>query len=488
MRATTCATRKIAAEAAGPRQPAVVDRRRILRSRRSRTRRRRDERGEREDEQLAVPRAHRTKLHQRTSARDGEQQRGCSTSAGQRLPFPAPCRRTSSSVDSIAAVESGPAAARRLVAGVADVAPGVRRLSVDELEDDDGHVVLAARVVRRARQRLGCVVRVGPRGLDRARGRSRRRGPSRSGRPSRAGRGLPSRSSIGERVDVDLGLRSERTGDHRSVRVDGRLGLGQAAAPHELADERVIRRRAARATPSRKRYARESPTCASVAVSASSSTRATVTVVPIPAAFGSRRRCSKMRAFAVRMMPDDALLAVESRARPPRSPPPRAARRARRPALRPCRRRRRTAAARRRTRPRSGGACAPCRSARLRGRSASSRPRPAGRCGRSGSRRRRCSSRALVTRAPLTKVPLVEPASSTHRPSAAAVERRVAVRDGRVAVEPDRVLGSSADAGRRSVSSIAVPRRSAGLASTTTFAARRSPQRRAARPPRRRGG
>ena len=83
----------------GPRQPAVVDRRQIGQPG-ARERGGRDEPGEDEREQLAVPGAHRSRLHQRTKAATARSAR-TSRSAGHRLPFPAPCRRTSSTAVSL---------------------------------------------------------------------------------------------------------------------------------------------------------------------------------------------------------------------------------------------------------------------------------------------------------------------------------------------------------------------------------------------------
>ena len=43
-----------------------------------------------------------------------------------------------------------------------------------------------------------------------------------------------------ERVDVDVGVGTERTRDHRSLRMHFGFFGGQLAAPHELCDERVV--------------------------------------------------------------------------------------------------------------------------------------------------------------------------------------------------------------------------------------------------------
>ena len=43
-----------------------------------------------------------------------------------------------------------------------------------------------------------------------------------------------------ERVDVDLAVRAERARDHRALRVSVGLLGGEAPAPHEVGDERVV--------------------------------------------------------------------------------------------------------------------------------------------------------------------------------------------------------------------------------------------------------
>jgi len=78
-----------------------------------------------------------------------------------------------------------------------------------------------------------------------------------------------------------------------------------------------------------------------------------------------------------------------------------------------------------------------------------------------------CRSRALVTRAPFTNVPFVEPASSTQRPSVRL--SIVAWRLETVVSASRRMVLSTARPTRALlVSSIAVPGWSAGLCSTTT--------------------
>ena len=261
-----------------------------------------------------------------------------------------------------------------------------------------------------------------------------------------AGRGRPARRSIVRRVDLHVRLGAERARDDGAMRMDGRLRLRQPAA-----FARARRRASGRSSAARARRR------------------------------GSGRRASRRRG------------------RSPRSPPPRRRRRplpwcpsrprsGRERSARRCARWR-CARSRRRS-PRPGSASAPSSIAAAARREASSPawapPMPSATAKSGGSQTNASSfwrrlrpvsvwpaarpsrtiyastrrsvwpirmtspgarSRADVTRAPFTNVPLVEPASSTHRPSARRVERRVPARDGRVAVEPDRVLGPAPDPG-----------------------------------------
>jgi hypothetical protein len=114
------------------------------------------------------------------------------------------------------------------------------RLTLEQLEQDDRDVVLAARGVRRADERLGRDVRIAvgvleqPRDLVVAHHRAE---AVRAEEDEIAGRELER-----QRVDLHVRLRAERARDHRPVGMDCGLGLGEAAAPHELRDERVVRR------------------------------------------------------------------------------------------------------------------------------------------------------------------------------------------------------------------------------------------------------
>ena len=271
-----------------------------------------------------------------------------------------------------------------------------------------------------------------------------------------------------ERVDVDVGLGAERARDHRALRVRLRLLGRELAAAHELGDERVVVGQllelavadavgarvadvAERDVPVARRRARPSSSCPSPTVAASSSERSKTRAVRL---LDQRRRRAPRRA---------------RRRSPPRARPPRAATRSRRPARRPSRPRSRRAAARRRRRPRSGGACGPvsvtpCDAAEphastLRSVWPTRTTSPL------------ASRRGVVTRAPLTNVPFVEPRSSTQTPSRRGSKRACRAEANSSPSSGTVVLAAAADRDRHRVDrDLARPPSSAGLLRTTSSA------------------
>ena len=223
----------------------------------------------------------------------------------------------------------------------------------------------------------------------------------------------PSARLDGEGVDVDLGLGAERAGDHRALRVHlGLLGRELAAA-HELGDERVVLGQLLELAVAQQVGARVADV-ADRRRFPSAWNSATVIVVPIPEADASLSRPlvdAQVRRLDQR---DDAALGPLGRGRGRVSRSALGGERrgdlARLRAAHPVgdREERR---ARRRRRPRCGAACGRCSSA--------AEPcailiaRTAARSRRSGRRRRARAGGPLVSRIPLTKVPLVEPTSST---------------------------------------------------------------------------
>ena len=329
------------------------------RSRRSRTPPRRRARRATRLRSSRLRGAHRTKLHQRSERGDCQQR----DDEHERGPAAAPRRRRAGATSApprTLGCRVAPRSAARSRAGAARL-PAARPGSPSTISNrttvtlSSPPAAFAAATSAPAASGIAVCVRSSRRRI------SSSRDHRASGRPSRAGTGRPAGASIVRVSTSTVGLGAERARDHRAVRVTGGLLLRQPAGADELADERVVgrelleRRRRGSGRPASRRRG------ASVSVPDYSSTRATVAVVPIPAAAGivgaSARRCGRSPSRTTPRRPPR----LGARRRAPRAPRRRAARRAHPPGRRPCRPRPRRAAARRRTRPRSGAACGPCR-------------------------------------------------------------------------------------------------------------------------------
>ena len=243
--------------------------------------------------------------------------------------------------------------------------------------------------------------------------RSSRRRPSRRGRRSRSGRRRPARAATGK-------LSTSTSGSVPSARViTERCGWVSASSGESSP------RRTSSATSEW-----SSVSCSSAPVAQPVGARVADVAeedaaVRLDERDGDRRAHPRGGRVLVRALPDargsppgSARRRAPRRRRRRRRCPPgarrrRAARRPRPPARRPSRRRRRRAAARRRTRPRCGAACGRGRSCRRARTTSSVAPRSGGRSRRRGRRRPAAGGARARAGSPLTKVPLVEPTSST---------------------------------------------------------------------------
>ena len=201
--------------------------------------------------------------------------------------MPAPWRAHGGSATGATArrlVAGRPARPRRLVR--AHGAVGRVRVALDDLEGDDGDVVVAAGAIRGVDERARGLLEIAVGRLEHLQDvlvAEHRREAVGTEQEEVARLG-----DDGQRVDVDVRVGAEHTRDHRPLRVVLRLLLGQPAAAHELGDERVVGRQlleraAAQEIGARVAHVRQGDGAGVP------STSATVIVLPIPAAAGSSR-------------------------------------------------------------------------------------------------------------------------------------------------------------------------------------------------------